>query len=404
VALACGLTLLWAALYLRAAHLGICDEPGHWGNLEHFRDGRPGWPDSLPHPPGYYHAVLALTAWQPTPDRARAVTCAFALLALWAFNGARRRIHGDRPGAAVLLLALLPIFQPFTAMIYTDVPALALVLSAVWAQLAGRRWLAGALLAAACWIRQTSVIWGTLLLAIEAYRHWPGPAPLGARALALARVLWRRAPGLILTHAAVAAVVVAAGRLTPGTRHGNALSPNLANLHFGAVLFCALTLPLWFTHGRRVFDTLRSRPGLLTSGLAAVAALAFAYANPHEWNRDLWWPDTSFTLLRNWPLVAADRWPLLRWAWSLLAMLGVAGAVVVLRGQAFRGELLLVALFSLILLSTNGLVEPRYFITPAVFWLLFAEFSLRGFVLLVGWFALICAVHAPFIMRTLSLW
>jgi len=49
-------------------------------------------------------------------------------------------------------------------------------------------------------------------------------------------------------------------------------------------------------------------------------------------------------------------------------------------------------------------VEPRYFITPAVFLLFFLEIDRRTFGWLAGWFGLICVVHAPFVVLGRSLW
>lgn len=409
IALAVGSAVIWTSLYNRVAGLGLCDEPGHWGIIEHFRDGRPGWPDSLPHPPGYHYAVLALTGWHPTPNAARWVTLLFSLVAFLAFAATWRRFHGRRAGAALLLFALLPIVQPFCGMIYTDMPALALVLATFWAQSAGRPWLAGLCLAGACFIRQTSIIWGTCFIVVD----WLQAGPVNGFGLHVFRELLRRtftrAPGLVVVHVIVAAIILWAGRFTPGTQHGNALSANPATLHFGALLLLLLTLPLWFTHARHTWADIQSSPAKargLAGGAAAIAfvGVALLYCNPHVWNQELWWADTSFTLVRNWPLVAADRWPLLRWLYALVAVVGVAGAWVALRRQRFCRELLVVTAFSVVLLATNALVEPRYFITPAVLLLFFAEFSRRTFIWLTGWFVVLCLAHDPLIARHLLLW
>lgn len=407
------IVVLWTAAYSRHAGLGICDEPGHWGIIEHFREGRAGWPDTLPHPPGYHYAVLAFTAGHPSPNGARAVTAAFAVLAIAAFAGAWRIWRREPAGPVLLSLVLLPILQPFTGMIYTDVPALAFVLSAWWAQLGGRRWLAGACLAAACFVRQTSIIWGTCFIMLELLRD---PRPAGARGPLLSWLVgsaFRRCPGLLLVHMAVLGVVLWAGRLTPGTQHGNALHPNLANLYFAGALLFVLTAPVWFIQAAALWRDRAAGPRAINAGrlirvaaiaAAATALLASCYRNPHVWNQELWWPDTPFTLLRNWPLVAADRWPFVRWLLSALVVLAVLGARRLLRSQPYRRELTVVAVFSTVLLGTNGLVEPRYFITPAVLGLFFLEISPRSRLILTVWFGLVSASVAPLIVHNLALW
>ena len=332
---------------------------------------------------------------------------------LAAFGAAWRAYHREPAGPGVLLLALLPILQPYTAMIYTDAPALALVCAAWWAHLSRRGWLAALFLAGACFIRQTSIIWGSFFLAREMLPAWSAAAgSVADKAKAALLAAWAHGRGVILLHALVASVILYAGRLTPGTQHGNALQPTPANLHFGAVLVFLLGLPLWLRAAPDAAAALaraaRAHPArtgaLLLAGLAPVAGLALTVRNPHVWNRDLWWPDATFTLLRNWPLVYADRWPALRWLSSLLVVLMAAGLVRAALVRRAGGELALVALFSVVLLATNGLVEPRYFITPIVFWLFHTGCSRGPWLILAGWWALLCAVHAPFVIRILSLW
>jgi len=412
--LALGLTVLWFWVYAPRVGDGFCDEPGHLGIMRHFHEGRPGWPDTLPHPPGYHYVVLWLTPGAPTPMGARTVTLLFALGLFTAFGAAWRRLHGAPAGPAVLLLALLPIMQPFTAMIYTDVPALALVFGAWWAQLSRRGWLAGLLLAAACLIRQTSVLWGSFFLLRELWLAWRADSsrPLWPRFLAAVFETCRQSGGLIVVHILVATVILVTGRLTPGTQHGNALQPNLATLHFGAVLLALLGLPLWLTQLRAATATLvrnaRQRPVFVTLGALAFGALipilAHYYRNPHIWNQELWWDNPPFTLLRNWPLIYADRLPILRWLWSVLAVVLILTLMHTAGRERFRDELFMVSIFGVVLLATNGLVEPRYFITPAAFWLFFRQFNARQWRVLVIWFGVLCVAHAPFIARKLSLW
>lgn len=411
--LAFGVTLLWFALYAPWVGRGTCDEPGHFEVIQHFVEGRPGWPDLLPYPPGYHYAAIWLSFGAPTYLSARLVTFGFSLVMLASFGAAWRAYHHEPAGPGVLLLALLPILQPYTAMVYTDAPALALVCAAWWAHLTGRGWLAALFLAGACFIRQTSIIWGSFFLAREMLPAWSAAAGTVAdKAKAALRAAWARGQGLILLHGLVAGVILYAGRLTPGTQHGNALQANPANLHFGAVLVFLLGLPLWLRAAPAAAVSLaraaRAHPtrtgALLLAGLALVAGLAFTFRNPHVWNRDLWWPDATFTLLRNWPLVYADRWPALRWLASLLVVLMAVGLVRAALSRREGGELALVALFSGVLLGTNGLIEPRYFITPIVFWLFVSRRSHGPWLVLAAWWALLCAVHAPFVIRILSLW
>lgn len=404
------LTLVWGALYARFAHSALCDEPGHLGVIIHLAEQKPGWPENLTTPPGYHLVALALGGGQPSLTAARLTTTLFALLALAAFAGAWRHLHARPAGPATLLFALLPIFQPFTGLAYNDVPALALLLCAVWAQLAGRLPTAALALALACLIRQTNLVWAPFLILWEILRTPIPPArPLWRHALTVA---FTRTRGYVVVIAAAAAIILYAGRLTPGTVNGNDLRPNPAAFTFAALLLVALGLPVWIAHLRAALTCFataaRRRPAFAALWLAGVAAtvalLAANYTNPHVWNRDLWWDGVRFTLLRNWPLIYIEKFPALRVASGLTVVFAVLALAHLCRASSHRRLLALSLPFAAIILGSNYLVEPRYYLTPAAIILLFTAPSRRDFFLLAGWWAFIALLHDPFILTGYSLW
>lgn len=410
-------TLVWGLIYIGHGNDGVVDEPGQMAAIYHFAEHRPGIPPSLPNLPGYHFLVILLSNGSPTLQSARLVTLGCALLGLAAFAGAWRRLHGAHPGGETLLLALLPVLQPFTAMAYTDVPALALLLAACWAQFAGQRALAAGVLTLACLVRQTSLVWAAYLLALDALEClWPRDRG------ATARIPWRialaawleRGRWLLLLLATAAGIILYAGRLTLGTAHGNQLDPNPATIHFAGVLLLLFGLPTWIVRaGPMIGDwraAHRQRPGrtfgLTLLALAIAAVLAATYANPHVWNRELFWPDkpSAYVLLRNWPLVWIDRIPVLQ-ALSGLVVVGVTAGLIhgIVRQRCAR-ELLLLLPFGAVLLLTNGLVEPRYFIQPCALALLFLGPGPAGQRRQIGWFALLCVVQSAFVVDGLALW
>jgi hypothetical protein len=296
-------------------------------------------------------------------------------------------------------------------MAYNDGPAVSLLLASAWAHFSRQRLLGAVLLALSLLVRQTNIIWAGFLVAYEAWLVF-GASRERDENSSPAVTLWRRTRGLALVIAATATVILVTGRLTPGTQHGNAFSPNIATLHFGGALALLLGLPLLLLHARatlgRVSAAFVARPFLSATlpalGLAAAAGLARTFANPHVWNRDLFWDGVRFTLLRNWVLVYIDRHAWLR-AVSGLNLVALAAVLwLALAPQRFRAALWLNFACGAALLASNSLVEPRYFIVPAAFALLFVELSPRESRVLTGWFALLCAVHAPFIVANLSLW
>jgi len=404
------LTLFWGVLYTGFAHGALCDEPGHLGVLYHFAEHKLGWPDHLTTPPGYHLVALALGGGQPSLTAARLTSTLFALVGLTAFAGAWRRLHAQPAGPATLLFALLPIFQPFTGLAYNDVPALALLLCALWAQLADRLPTATLALVLACLVRQTNLIWIPFLILWEIQRT-PRPSGQTLRQHAVT-IAFTRTRGYVIILVAAAALILYAGRLTPGTANRNDLRPNPAAFTFAALLFGALGLPVWLAHVRsmvaRWIAFARASPARTAAGFIAGAALiagfAVTYTNPHEWNRDLWWEGVRFTLLRNWPLIYIDRIPALRVVAGFGIILAVVAGAQLCRTSPHGRILALSLLFSAALIGSNFLVDPRYYLTPAAVLLLLIRPARRDFFLLMGWWVLIALVHDPFILAGLSLW
>ena len=407
------LTFLWGVLYARYAHSALCDEPGHLGVLYHFAEKKPGWPENLTTPPGYHLVALALGGGHPSLTAARLTTTLFAFLALTAFAGAWRMLHARPAGPATLLFALLPIFQPFTGLAYNDVPALAVLLCAAWAQFSGRTWTAAILLALACLVRQTNVVWAPFFILWEIFRADP-PAttptlPFWRRALVTTVT---RAAGHVVVLALTAAILLYAGRFTPGTVNGNDLRPNPAAFTFAALLLVTLGLPVWLAHLRPAlacFATAsRRRPIFaalwLTTAAVIAGIVAATYTNPHGWNRDLWWDGVRFTLIRNWPLIYIEKIPALRVLAGAAVVFATLALAHICRAQRHGRALALTFPFAAALLGSNYLIDPRYYLAPAAFLLLFITPARRDFFLLAAWWTLIALVHDPFIVAGYSLW
>lgn len=404
------LTLLWGALYAGFAHGPLCDESGHVGVITHFAENRPGWPPSLTTPPGYQFFALVLGGGQPSLAAARLTGTLFGLLALAAFAGAWHRLHARPAGPATLLFALLPIFQPFTGLAYNDVTALAFLLCAVWAQLAGRLPTAALALGAACLVRQTNLVWVPFFILWEILRQ-PAPAatPIWRHAVI---TTFTRMRGHVILLGLAAAILLYAGRFTPGTANSNDLRPNPAAFTFAALLIVVLGLPVWLAHLRPALicftAAARRRPTFATLWLATAAVIvgiiAATYTNPHGWNRDLWWDGVRFTLLRNWPLVYIEKNSALRVVAGCCVVFAALALAHLCRAQRHGRALALTFPSGAILLGSNYLVDPRYYLTPAALLLLFIVPNRRDFLLLAAWWALIALIHDPFIFTGYSLW
>lgn len=403
-ALAVSVPVVWFLGYHFLGRGPLVDEAGHLAAIQHFLAGQAGWPVGMPMLPGYHFLVVSLAETGRSPDLlllARLVTTTLWLLGLAAFAFAWRRLHGAPAGGMTLLLALFPLAQPFSAMAYTDLPALALVLAGVWAHLRGWRAFAALVFAGAVAMRQTSLVFVALLLAHEGLQPGTGPRTW------LRRGAWLAGLGL-----AVAGAALAAGRLTLGEGHGNEFRFNPAGVHFAALLVLGFGLPLWLARAPAAARWLVGRcgerplPCAAAGALAALAAglLAWQFTNPHPWNRELFWPEHAFTLLRNWPLVWIDQHPWLR----VLSGLNVVAMALAVGGfcarQPYRWQLALALGVGSLPAFANSLVEPRYFIPAAALALLFTRLSSGEWRRLAVWWAALAVVHAPFVAAGWSLW
>jgi hypothetical protein len=410
LALACAIPVAWFFIFNAARPDYLVDEGGHMGNIYHFLEGKPGWPEQMTMLPGYHFIVAAL--WQLHPpirllSLSRLLCALSAVLATLSFAYTWRKVRASTPqqsagaGRAALLFSLLPILQPFSALAYTDYPALCFVLVAFHAQVSGQRWLAAFLFAGAVCLRQTNLLWAAFAVGWEIFRQE------GQR-----QTLWPRVRGLLLLLGVAFVVVRATGRTTVGTQTGTDLRFNPTALHFGAVLGLLLALPALAAAIPGAVSRVRSTtkrhllPTLAITAVAvgAAAVLAVTFSNPHQWNRDLTWPGCTFTLLRNWPLVWIDAHPWLRVASAMNLVLMSAAAGLLVMGQPQRRALMLALAAGAAFPLANSLVEPRYFIPGAALTLLFVDFTPTTLRRLAIWWAVLDVVHAPFIARGLSLW
>ncbi|MFM9092680.1 MAG: hypothetical protein ACKOUK_13200, partial [Verrucomicrobiota bacterium] len=194
--------------------------------------------------------------------------------------------------------------------------------------------------------------------------------------------------------------------------HGNELRFNPAVVHGAALLALLLGLPVWLGRapaaGRWLAARFRERPGRTVAwgGLAVAlgGVLGWQFANPHGWNRELFWEDHAFTLLRNWPLVWIEAHPWLRVLSGLnvVAMALAVAAVCVRQPHGARIALALLCGGSGAL--ANSLVEPRYFIPAVGCALVFTRFNEGEWRRLAVWWGALSALHAPFIVAGRSLW
>ena len=351
---------------LAMRHRGVyTDELNHYAQIQLFLRGEFRiFTLYLTTIPGY-HAIVAgilkITGGDSL-DAARLVNAGFSLIAVTGFFALRRKLWPGTETLATAQLLVLPILVPLFFLVYTDVLALALLLWATFATIAGRHWLAAALLVVLVSVRQNEIVWAGLLCALAA---WPLVRAQGMRA-------WRKAAPLVLPYCVPVAAFLAfwAWNGSISLSHAQAALHPDVSLHAGNLFFAlfvaGVLLPFHTVAGLADFAThLRRRPWLVAIPLAVFAAFWWGFRADNPYN-------TAFPnyYIRNGLLIAIGTEPLVRACAGIVVALAACGLAFTRLRPTAACWLYPIAAFSL---AASWLVEQRYALVPLVLWLAFRE-------------------------------
>jgi DIE2/ALG10 family len=364
LAVVLGVSYVLAAVFA-AAGWRVGDEIVHFQQIEMFRLGDLHVLDAyLTVIPGYHLIVAGVLRLTGTDSlgAARLVNAAFGLLAIGGFLALRRAVNPASARLATAQFVVLPVLAPFFFLVYTDVLSLAMILWATFASIRGRHLASALLLLAALGIRQTNVVWALLLMVMGAsrlhgeqpQRHWTEQLrPLLPYGLPIAAFLafwcWNGSISLSKTQAI----------LHPDfTLHiGNA---SLALFLVGALFPLHALLAI-----RDLAAAAAERRALLLVPLIVFVVVCWLFHVDHVYN----FADPTL-FVRNALLLAADRSPIWRLAYSLLASIGACVLVTTRLRPPFAVWLYPVSLAAL---SASWLIDQRYALIPLSLWLAFRE-------------------------------
>jgi len=352
-----GLLYVLGMLALRGC-MPLTDEADHHAQITLLLRGRHElWP-TLTTIPGYHvaTALLARITGDGSLDAARWINAGYGLLAIAGFHALRRRIWPGTQSWATAQFMLLPVLAPLFFVVYTDVLALALLLWAAWAAVAGRIWASALLMALLVGVRQHEVVWLGLVVPLAGMQQDASEDRRGGPARALSPFL--------LPLAGFFAFWLWNGSISLSTEQA-ALHPDFG-LHGGnigcALLVAGLLLPLHVLAGmRRYLAPWRAQPWRVL--LPFVLALAFWFGFQADNPYNTVFPDYY---LHN-RLVQLIQPPALPRACAAVAFaLAACGlAQYALRPRAALALWPVAALF----LAGSWLVELRYAMVPLVMWL-----------------------------------
>lgn len=372
----------------------IADEAGqHLPVIKRYFGGDWRLPEHLPMPPTYHAAatMVARTIGATLPVL-RGFSAVLGVVALLLFALLTQHRRFGAPNDALWHFAWLPILFPFWALVYTEAMAVFLLVGGILMHITGRRWTAAGIMLLACAVRQSNVVWvvflaGWTVLERSGEGLWPR------------RRWWTDLGGYGLVVLLVAGLFVWHGRLTMAPVEANRLRFNAAQWYSFALFVALLWTPVWVLRFREDLGALRrwvaGRPGLAAALIVgcglAVAALTFAFDNPHPWNRDP-------RFVRNWALVAMSE--------HVSARLGAAGVLVLVAASvarltwcsANRRVMALVWGCAVAYLLPHSLVEPRYYVVPMILLNLLADHPSNHARALTVWYGLLSAGIAVYIV------
>jgi hypothetical protein len=387
-AIAVATLLAWFVAYSRWRPTTFYDESSHLKAMRAIASGDFGLHPELPMFPGYHWIVVAVSRpFGVDLSIARLTSLGFAIGGTFLYSATRRRLVGDDQ-LAPLRFAWLPLLFPFTAMAYTDVPSVVLVLGAVWAVTRDRPLESALWLAAACAVRQTNVIWALFLVGWVTLDWWPSPSAVA-----------RRVAGYAVVVAGCAAVFLALGRVQAYPVEGQEVMVNLNHLYVVAPLALVLWWPVWLARLpsdlRRLHAVVSRRPAALFAALVTLFGIGVWLAGDYT----IAHPGNAFTgyFVRNEPLLwMRDSLGLRALGIALAFVAGYLVVGLVWTQPNHRLAALILAIGALSV-ALHGLVDPRYYLAPSVLLGLFIELERAIERRLVIWQGALCLVLAALI-------
>lgn len=265
----------------------IADEGFHSPVIYAWYGGKFEKPDNLTVLPLYHATVAGLmhVLQLDTVKSIRFITLLLSVISLAAFYFICKRVNNKSSETRTLMYLLCPLILPFFSLIYTDIPALSLVLIAILFMLKGWHWPAAAVGFLAVFFRQPALVWigfcGLYLLA----QSWTESAePWKDR---VRSVLHKNLLNLLpyaLVFVAFAVFVYFNKGLSAGDVHAQKIDFNPSNVYFYLLLSFFLFLPYNFEFSQRVYQILSKHylPWICIAVFFFV--YFFSYSNSHGYN------------------------------------------------------------------------------------------------------------------------
>lgn len=369
LAFICALILAFTLTVLMNLKNETADEGFHTPQIWSFYHIEPKIHDSLTMLPVYHAAIaslLKISGFFSVPF-ARFLHMLLSALTLPLFYALCRRLQQGTPDSRTLLMLSSPIILPFFSLIYTDIPALLLMLLCVYFTVRLKYVAAAFFGLFAILTRQTNLIWvafcGCYLIAL--YYQDRGLAGFKDFKTGLLPLFWR-----LLPYGAVSIIAVLfflfRGGVAVGDSDQHTIGINLSNLYFMMITFWLLFLPHNILRSREIYLLIKGSPKLWYFLIGLFLLYMATYNNQHQYN--------SFGLdfyLRNIMLHYTVAFPAAK-ALTFIPVIWM-GMSFYLYWKRAENQLILglVYFFAALSVVPLPLIEQRYYIVALTMFLIF---------------------------------
>lgn len=348
----------------------LSDEGFHWHQITEYFSGRFDTVDSLTMLPGYHLVVYGASELFSfrSISQVRYVSFVFSIMALLFFFLIARQHDKSSSYPISLQLFLSPLIFPFFFLLYTDIPALTMVVASLWLVTLRRYQLAALVVGASSLLfRQTNIVWLLMLWVLsllnmgffassftnvtDLFRHW------------IACLFRTSLFAVFCVSFAVFLYINGGVAIGDAGSHKVGLYPT--QIFFLLFVLFFLFIPLHIVNFRKIMSALKTTPLLPFAGVILFAIYMFTFSADHNYNS----PDRVY-FLRN-ILLELIRANFLTKTLAFIPIV-IAFFSIVVTPLKQRGYYWLYP-FSIACLLPAWLVDPRYFIVPIALFMLFRK-------------------------------
>lgn len=171
----------------------------------------------------------------------------------------------------------LPVVFPYYNLVYTDIPALLLLVAAAYLVTQNKHMLAAILGALAVWVRQPSLIWLGFFALMAVYPHWVTERIKWLKAL---KSCWPY--GLVILGFLIYFWFNKSVAL--GDKGHHTVSINLTNVYFMALIASLVFLPLVINRSQRAWQLFKNQPWLWFVCLIGLLVYVYTFNASHPFN------------------------------------------------------------------------------------------------------------------------